>query len=131
MRLFSGLFILIASSTMAEDEIFICQANGFGTQPQITVHHHTTNDLLQFDSGFSFAGQNNPKTPIAERGAESLWFKAKNKSDAIITTYNVYLYDNWILIETIELPVLEEPCTPMTCEEQQTIYRLKPCTLAD
>ncbi len=131
MRLFSGLCILIASSTMAEDEIFICQANGFGTQPQITVHHHTTNDLLQFDSGFSFAGQNNPKTPIAERGAESLWFKAKNKSDAIKTTYNVYLYDNWILIETIELPVLEEPCTPMTCEEQQTIYRLKPCTLAD
>jgi hypothetical protein len=131
MRLFSGLFILIASSTMAEDEIFICQANGFGTQPQITVHHHTTNDLLQFDSGFSFAGQNNPKTPIAERGAESLWFKAKNKGDAIKTTYNVYLYDNWILIETIELPVLEEPCTPMTCEEQQTIYRLKPCTLAD
>jgi hypothetical protein len=131
MRLFSGLFILIASSTMAEDEIFICQANGFGTQPQITVHHHTTNDLLQFDSGFSFAGQNNPKTPIAERGAESLRFKAKNKSDAIKTTYNVYLYDNWILIETIELPVLEEPCTPMTCEEQQTIYRLKPCTLAD
>ena len=131
MRLFSGLFILIASSTMAEDEIFICQANGFGTQPQITVHHHTTNDLLQFDSGFSFAGQNNPKTPIAERGAESLWFKAKNKSDAIKTTYNVYLYDNWILIETIELPVLEEPCTPMICEEQQTIYRLKPCTLAD
>ena len=131
MRLFSGLFILIASSTMAEDEIFICQANGFGTQPQITVHHHTTNDLLQFDSGFSFAGQNNPKTPIAERGAESLWFKAKNKSDAIKTTYNVYLYDNSILIETIELPVLEEPCTPMTCEEQQTIYRLKPCTLAD
>ena len=131
MRLFSGLFILIASSTMAEDDIFICQANGFGTQPQITVHHHTTNDLLQFDSGFSFAGQNNPKTPIAERGAESLWFKAKNKGDAIKTTYNVYLYDNWILIETIELPVLEEPCTPMTCEEQQTIYRLKPCTLAD
>ena len=131
MRLFSGLFILIASSTMAEDEIFICQANGFGTQPQITVHHHTTNDLLQFDSGFSFAGQNNPKTPIAERGAESLWFKAKNKSDAIKTTYNVYLYDNWILIETIELPVLEEPCTPMTCEEQQTIYRLEPCTLTD
>ena len=132
MRLFSGLFILIASSTMAEDEIFICQANGFGTQPQITVHHHTTNDLLQFDSGFSFAGQNNPKTPIAERGAESLWFKAKNKSDAIKTTYNVYLYDNWILKETIELPVLEEPCTPMTCEEQQTSYRLnKPCTLAD
>ena len=116
---------------MAEDDIFICQANGFGTQPQITVHHHTTNDLLQFDSGFSFAGQNNPKTPIAERGAESLWFKAKNKSDAIKTTYNVYLYDNWILIETIELPVLEEPCTPMTCEEQQTSYRLKPCTLAD
>ena len=131
MRLFSGLFILIASSTMAEDEIFICQANGFGTQPQITVHHHTTNDLLQFDSGFSFAGQNNPKTPIAERGAESLWFKAKIKGDAIKTTYNVYLYDTWILIETIELPVLEEPCTPMTCEEQQTIYRLKPCTLAD
>ena len=131
MRLFSGLFILIASSTMAEDEIFICQANGFGTQPQVTVHHHTTNDLLQFDSGFSFAGQNNPKTPIAERGAESLWFKAKNKSDAIKTTYNVYLYDNWILIETIELPVLEEPCTPMTCKEQQTSYRLKPCTLAD
>jgi len=131
MRLFSGLFILIASSKMAEDEIFICQANGFGTQPKITVHHHTTNDLLQFDSGFSFAGQNNPKTPIAERGAESLWFKAKNKSDAIKTTYNVYLYDNWILIETIELPVLEEPCTPMTCEEQKTIYRLKPCTLAD
>ena len=131
MRLFSGLFILIASSTMAEDDIFICQANGFGTQPQITVHHHTTNDLLQFDSGFSFAGQNNPKTPIAERGEESLWFKAKNKSDAIKTTYNVYLYDNWILIETIELPVLEEPCTPMKCEEQQTIYRLKPCTLTD
>ena len=131
MRLFSGLFILIASSTMAEDEIFICQAHGFGTQPQITVHHHTTNDLLQFDSGFSFVGQNNPKTPIAERGAESLWFKAKNKSDAIKRTYNVYLYDNWILIETIELPVLKEPCTPMTCEEQQTIYRLKPCTLAD
>ena len=116
---------------MAKDEIFICQANGFGTQPQITVHHHITNDLLQFDSGFSFVGQNNPKTPIAERGAESLWFKAKNKGDAIKTTYNVYLYDNWILIETIELPVLEEPCTPMTCEEQQTIYRLKPCTLAD
>ena len=131
MRLFLGLFILIASSTMAKDEIFICQANGFGTQPQITVHHHTTNDLLQFDSGFSFVGQNNPKTPIAERGAESLWFKAKNKGDAIKTTYNVYLYDTWILIETIELPVLEEPCTPMTCEEQQTIYRLKPCTLAD
>ena len=131
MRLFLGLFILIASSTMAEDEVFICQANGFGTQPQITVHHHTTNDLLQFDSGFSFAGQNKPKTPIAERGAESLWFKAKNKSDAIKTTYNVYLYDNWILIETIELPVLEGPCTPMTCKEQQTSYRLKPCTLAD
>ncbi|MEK9705777.1 MAG: hypothetical protein VW233_07280 [Paracoccaceae bacterium] len=131
MRLSSGLFILIASSTMAEDEIFICQANGFGTQPQITVHHHTTNDLLQFDSGFSFAGQNNPKTPIAERGAESLWFKAKIKGDVMKTTYNVYLYDNWILVETIELPVLEEPCTPMTCEEQQTIYRLKPCTLAD
>ena len=131
MRLFSGRFILIASSTMAGDDIFICQANGFGTQPQITVHHHTTNDLLQFDSRFSFAGHNNPKTPIAERGAESLWFKAKNKSDAIKTTYIVYLYDNWILIETIELPVLEEPCTPMACEEQQTIYRLKPCTLAD
>ena len=131
MRLFSGLLMLIASSGLAEDETFICQANGFGIQPQITVHHDTTNDLLQFDSGFSFAGQNNPKTPIAKRGAESLWFKAKNKSDAIKTTYNVYLYDTWILIETIELPVLEEPCTPMTCEEQQTIYRLKPCTLAD
>ena len=131
MRLFLGLFILIASSAMAEDETFICQANGFGTQPKITVHHDTTNDLLQFDSGFSFAGQNNPKTPIAERGAESLWFKAKIKGDAIKTTYNVYLYDNWILIETIELPVLEDPCTPMTCEEQQTIYQLKPCTLVD
>ncbi|NDB03721.1 MAG: hypothetical protein EBY38_08695 [Flavobacteriaceae bacterium] len=131
MRLFSGLFILIASSAMAENETFICQANGFRTQPQITVHHDNTNDLLQFDIGFSFAGQNNPKTPIAERGAESLWFKAKIKGDAIKTTYNVYLYDTWILIETIELPVLEEPCTPMTCEEQQTIYRLKPCTLAD
>jgi hypothetical protein len=116
---------------LAEDETFICQANGFGIQPQITVHHDTTNDLLQFDSGFSFAGQNNPKTPIAERGAESLWFKAKIKGDVMKTTYNVYLYDNWILVETIELPVLEEPCTPMTCEEQQTIYRLKPCTLAD
>ena len=131
MRLFSGLFILIASSAMAENETFICQANGFRTQPQITVHHDNTNDLLQFDIGFSFAGQNNPKTPIAERGAESLWFKAKIKGDAIKTTYNVYLYDTWILIETIELPVLEDPCTPMTCEEQQTIYRLKPCTLAD
>ena len=131
MGLFSGLWILIASSGLAEDETFICQANGFGIQPQITVHHDTTNDLLQFDSGFSFAGQNNPKTPIAERGAESLWFKAKIKGDVMKTTYNVYLYDNWILVETIELPVLEEPCTPMTCEEQQTIYRLKPCTLAD
>ena len=131
MRLFSGLLILIASSGLAEDETFICQANGFGIQPQITVHHDTTNDLLQFDSGFSFAGQNNPKTPIAERGAESLWFKAKIKGDVMKTTYNVYLDDNWILVETIELPVLEEPCTPMTCEEQQTIYRLKPCTLAD
>ena len=131
MRLFSGLFILIASSAMAENETFICQANGFRTQPQITVHHDNTNDLLQFDIGFSFAGQNNPKTPIAERGAESLWFKAKIKGDAIKTTYNVYLYDTWILIETIELPVLEEPCTPMTCEEQQTIYRFKPCTLTD
>jgi hypothetical protein len=131
MRLFSGLFTLIASSAMAGDEIFICQANGFGTLPQITVKHDTTNDLLQFDSGYSFAGQTNPKTPIAERGAESLWFKAKIKGDAIKTTYNVYLYDNWILIETIELPVLEEPCTPMTCEEQQTIYRLEPCTLTD
>ncbi len=131
MRLFSGLLILIASSGLAEDETFICQANGFGIQPQITVHHDTTNDLLQFDSGFSFAGQNNPKTPIAERGAESLWFKAKIKGDVMKTTYNVYLYDNWILVETIGLPVLEEPCTPMTCEEQQTIYRLKPCTLAD
>ena len=131
MRLFSGLFMLIASSGLAEDETFICQANGFGTQPQITVNHDTTNDLLQFDSGFSFAGQNNPKTPIAARGAESLWFKAKSEGDAIKTTYNVYLYDSWILIETIELPVLEEPCTPMTCEEQQTIYRLKPCTLVD
>jgi hypothetical protein len=131
MRLFSGLLILIASSGLAEDETFICQANGFGIQSQITVHHDTTNDLLQFDSGFSFAGQNNPKTPIAERGAESLWFKAKIKGDVMKTTYNVYLYDNWILVETIELPVLEEPCTPMTCEEQQTIYRLKPCTLAD
>ena len=123
--------MLIASSGLAEDETFICQANGFGIQPQITVHHDTTNDLLQFDSGFSFAGQNNPKTPIAERGAESLWFKAKIKGDVMKTTYNVYLYDHWILVETIELPVLEEPCTPMTCEEQQTIYRLKPCTLAD
>jgi hypothetical protein len=131
MRLFSGLFTLIASSVMAGDEIFICQANGFGTLPQITVQHDTTNDLLQFDSGYSFAGQTNPKTPIAERGAESLWFKAKIKGDAIKTTYNVYLYDKWILIETIELPVLEEPCTPMTCEEQQTIYRLEPCTLKD
>ena len=131
MRLFSGLLMLIASSGLAEDETFICQANGFGIQPQITVHHDTTNDLLQFDSGFSFAGQNNPKTPIAERGAESLWFKAKIKGDVMKTTYNVYLYDHWILVETIELPVLEEPCTPMTCEEQQTIYRLKPCTLAD
>ena len=131
MRLFSGLFTLIASSAMAGDEIFICQANGFGTLPQITVQHDTTNDLLQFDSGYSFAGQTNPKTRIAERGAESLWFKAKIKGDAIKTTYNVYLYDNWILIETIELPVLEEPCTPMTCEEQQTIYRLEPCTLTD
>lgn len=131
MRLFSGLLMLIGSSGLAEDETFICQANGFGIQPQITVHHDTTNDLLQFDSGFSFAGQNNPKTPIAERGAESLWFKAKIKGDVMKTTYNVYLYDNWILVETIELPVLEEPCTPMTCEEQQTIYRLKPCTLAD
>ena len=131
MRLFSGLLMLIASSGLAEDETFICQANGFGIQPQITVHHDTTNDLLQFDSGFSFAGQNNPKTPIAERGAESLWFKAKIKGDVMKTTYYVYLYDNWILVETIELPVLEEPCTPMTCEEQQTIYRLKPCTLAD
>ena len=131
MRLFSGLFTLIASSAMAGDEIFICQTNGFGTLPQITVQHDTTNDLLQFDSGYSFAGQTNPKTPIAERVAESLWFKAKIKGDAIKTTYNVYLYDNWILIETIELPVLEEPCTPMTCEEQQTIYRLEPCTLTD
>lgn len=131
MRLFSGLFILIASSAMAEDETFICQANGFGTQPQITVQHDPTNDLLQFDSGLSFAGQNNPKTPIAERGAESLWFKVTIKGDAIKTTYNVYLYDDWILIETIELPVLDEPCTPMTCEEQQMIYRLKPCTLAN
>jgi hypothetical protein len=131
MRLFSGLLILIASSGLAEEETFICQANGFGTQTQITVHHDTANDLLQFDSGFSFAGQNNPKTPIAERGAESLWFKAKIKGDAIKTTYNVYLYDSWILIETIELPVSEEPCTPMICEEQQTIYRLKPCTLVD
>ena len=131
MRLFSGLFILIASSAMAEDEAFVCQANEFGIQPQITVHHDITDDLLQFDSGLSFTGQNNPKTPIAERGAESLWFKAKIKDHAIKTTYNVYLYDDWILIETIELPVLDEPCTPMTCEEQQTIYRLKPCTLTD
>ena len=131
MRLFSGLLILIASSAMAEDETFVCQANEFRIQPQITVHHDITDDLLQFDSGLSFTGQNNPKTPIAERGAESLWFKAKIKGDAIKTTYNVYLYDDWILIETIELPVLDEPCTPMTCEEQQTIYRLKPCTLTD
>ena len=131
MRLFSGLFILIASSAMAEDETFVCQANEFGIQPQITVHHDITEDLLQFDSGLSFTGQNNPKTPIAERGAESLWFKAKIKGDAIKTTYNVYLYDDWILIETIELPVLDKPCTPMTCEEQQTIYRLKPCRLTD
>ena len=131
MRLFSGLFILIASSAMAEDETFVCQANEFGMQPQITVHHDITDDLLQFDSGLSFTGQNNPKTPIAERGAESHWFKATIKGDAIKTTYNVYLYDDWILIETIELPVLDEPCTPMTCEEQRTIYRLKPCTLAD
>ena len=116
---------------MAEDETFVCQANEFGIQPQITVHHDITNDLLQLDSGLSFTGQNNPKTPIAERGAESLWFKAKIKGDAIKTTYNVYLYDDWILIETIELPVLDKPCTPMTCEEQQTIYRLKPCTLTD
>ena len=131
MHLFSGLFILIASSAMAEDETFVCQANEFGMQPQITVHHDMTDDLLQFDSGLSFTGQNNPKTPIAERGAESLWFKAKIKGDAIKTTYNVYLYNDWILIETIELPVLDEPCTPMTCEEQQTIYRLKPCMLTD
>ena len=116
---------------MAEDETFICQANGFGTQPQIMVHHDITDDLLQFDSGLNFIGQKNPKTPIAERAAESLWFKAKIKADAIKTTFNVYLYDDWILIETIELPVLDEPCTPMTCEEQQTIYRLKPCTLTD
>jgi hypothetical protein len=131
MRLFLGLFILIASFAMAEEETFVCQANGFGTQSQIRVRHDTINDLLQFDGGFSFSGQNNPKTPIAERGAESLWFKAKIKENEIKTTYNVYLYDTWILIETIELPVLKEPCTPMTCEEQQTIYRLKPCTLTD
>jgi len=131
MRLFSGLFTLIASSAFAETEKFICQANGFGTQPQITVHHDPIKDLLQFGTRYDFTGQHNPKTPIAERGAESLWFKAKIQTEALKTTYNVYLYDDWILIETIELPVLEEPCTPMTCEERQTIYRLKPCATAD
>jgi hypothetical protein len=77
MRLFSGLFTLIASSAMAGDEIFICQANGFGTLPQITVQHDTTNDLLQFDSGYSFAGQTNSKTPIAERGAKAYGLKQR------------------------------------------------------
>jgi hypothetical protein len=95
MRLFSGLLMLIASSGLAEDETFICQANGFGIQPQITVHHDTTNDLLQFDSGFSFAGQNNPKTPIAERGAESLWFKAKIKGDVMNTTFTCMTIGFW------------------------------------
>jgi hypothetical protein len=95
------------------------------------VQHNPIQDTLQFDSGFIFVGQNNPNTPIADRASESLWFKTKIKTETLKTTYNVYLYDDWILIETIALPVLDVPCTPMTCEEQQTIYRLKPCTLAD
>jgi hypothetical protein len=131
MRVILGLFILAASSACAETEIFICQANGFGPQPQITVRHNPTKDLLKFDGGYNFLGQNNPNTPLAARGAESLWFKAKIKRETLKTTYNVYLYDDWILIETIELPVLDEPCTPMTCEEQQTIYRLRPCVLVN
>ena len=71
--------MLIASSALTEAETFICQNNGFGTQSQITVQHDTTNDLLKFDGGYSFVGQNNPKTPISGRRAESLWFKAKIK----------------------------------------------------
>ena len=77
MRLFSGLLILIASSGLAEDETFKCQANGFGTQPQITVHHDTTNDLLQFDSGFSFAGQNNPKRQSQNAGQKAYGLKQR------------------------------------------------------
>jgi len=54
MRVILGLFILAASSACAETEIFICQANGFGPQPQITVRHNPTKDLLKFDGGCNF-----------------------------------------------------------------------------
>lgn len=46
MHLILGLFILAASSAYAETETFICHANGFGPQPQITVLHNPTKDLL-------------------------------------------------------------------------------------
>ena len=131
MRSIFGIFMLIASPALTETETFLCQANGLGPKTHVTVQHNPIQDTLQFDSGFIFVGQNNPNTPIANRASESLWFKTKIKTETLKTTYNVYLYDDWILIETIALPVLDVPCTPMTCEEQQTIYRLKPCTLAD
>lgn len=131
MRFILVVALQIASPVWAQVEQFVCETNGFGERPQITVRHDPDNDSLQFDDNYSFAGQNNPDTPIPDRGAESLWFKTKLQQETKKTTYNVYLYDTWILIETIELPVLDQPCTPMTCEEQQTIYRLGPCTLAD
>ena len=129
MRLLVIFCLFWATPALAIQEKFLCPSNGFGSAEYIDVLHDPASDTLTINNNVVFAGQNNPKTPLSERADESLWFKAKTRGDGIKTTLNVYLYDTWILIETIELPILKDPCTLMTCEEQQTIYRLAPCRL--
>lgn len=77
MRLFSGLLMLIASSGLAEDETFICQANGFGIQPQITVHHDTTNDLLQLIAGSVLRARTTPKRQSRNAGQKACGLKQR------------------------------------------------------
>jgi len=80
MRVILGLFILAASSACAETEIFICQANGFGPQPQITVRHNPTKDLLKFDGGYNFFRSEQPQyTACSTRSREPV-VQSKNQT---------------------------------------------------
>lgn len=122
-----GLLICMQNSSFVDAGVMKCQSNGFLGKDEISIEVSKFSKSLVIDESLILSGQFDRFRGPDERAKESLWFKGRIDTVSNETKINAYLYDKRLLIETIELPILSVPCTPMNCEEKQQIYRIEPC----
>lgn len=122
-----GLLFCMQNSSFVNAGVMKCQSNGFLGKDEISIEVSKFSKSLVIDESLTLSGQFDRFRGPDERTKESLWFKGRIDTVSNETKINAYLYDKRLLIETIELPILNVPCTPMNCEEKQQIYRVEPC----